>query len=163
MTTTQLFTALLLTVFLCTCDRAHSVAQDETASPPTEVTPEVVTYASLPYDRIKYIFEHATYLDATFYYRDISINQTELSQIQATLAGISPEPLVIAPGCRAIGHIWFQVDGVSVEEADIYFQDECVGYVWYEGGKPFYANSLTEGGANFYRNIFKSVDNRAGQ
>lgn len=155
---------------LCTCDRAPAtadaeVATEETAAPTIAATgtDSLPTYPSIPFERLKHIFDNATYLDATFYELPISINQSETAQIQTTIAGISTQPIALAPTCKATGHIWFQIDGKNIEEADIYFGDRCVGYVWYENGKPAYSNALTEQGAAFYMNIFKSVNDQVGQ
>jgi hypothetical protein len=147
--------ALLLAVIFCTC----------APSPKTEEAPETaataatgnLTYPSIDFDRLVYLWENATYMDATFYTLPISINQSELNQIQQTIATVGQDPLVLPTTCKAAGHIWFQVNGVNVEEADIYFSPGCVGYVWYEDKKPAYSNMMTEGGVKFYSNIVNSI------
>ena len=113
---------------------------------------------SIDVTRLEYLFANATYMDATFYNLPISINQSELPQIQQTIATVSTESMIMAPNCQAVGHIWFQVNGKNVEEADIYFEPDCVGYVWYENGKPAYSNRMTQEGVNFYGNIFQQVN-----
>lgn len=117
-------------------------------------------YPSIDVARLEYLFANATYMDATFYTLPVSINQSELPQIQSTLGGISTEPMALNAACQPLGHIWFQVNGENVEEADIYFQAECVGYVWYEDGKPAYSNKMTQEGVNFYANIMQSVQSQ---
>ena len=165
---------LLLALLLCTCDRAKNSGEGDQPAEPVATGSEAesafagedernVLYPSMPFERLKYIFEHATYMDATFYDLPISINQSSPEQIQATIAGVGSLPMNFADGCKPMGHIWFQVNGKNVEEADIYFAQTCAGYVWYDGGKPAYSNALTEQGANFYLNILQSVQQNAGQ
>lgn len=158
------FLSLLLLTLFCTCAPSPETAETatDTAAPATATTGEGKTYPSINLDRLVYLWENATYMDATFYNLPISINQSELDQIKQTIATVGEDPATIAPDCSPIGHIWFQVNGKNIEEADIYFQSGCIAYVWYEDGKPAYSNVMTEGGINFYNNIFSSM-NQGGQ
>jgi hypothetical protein len=147
--------ALLLALIFCTC-APSAKTEDAPETMPTTATDEV-TYPSIDLDRLVYLWENATYMDATFYTWPISINQNELDQIRQTIATVGEDSFPLPSTCKAVGHIWFQIDGVNVEEADIYFTSGCIGYVWYEEGKPAYSNRMTEGGINFYNNIINTV------
>jgi len=153
--------ALLLTSLLCTCAPSpEKETAATTPSPPPAPTPAVAdgpSYPSISLDRLEYLWENATYMDATFYHLPISINQSTLAQIQATLNSVGESPAQLKADCAPAGHIWFQVNGKNVEEADIYFQAGCTSYVWYENGKPAYGNEMTLAGVKFYNNIIKSV------
>ncbi|MFT5999942.1 MAG: hypothetical protein ACI81P_002401 [Neolewinella sp.] len=147
--------ALLLALIFCTC--APSPKTEGAPEPAPTATADNLTYPSINFDRLVYLWENATYMDATFYTLPISINQSSLEQIKQTIATVGEDPLILPITCKAAGHIWFQVNGVNVEEADIYFSSGCVGYIWYEDGKPAYSNQMTEGGVSFYSNIINSV------
>lgn len=149
---------LLATLTACGGTDGKNTAPEASTAPATAPP----AYESIDISRLEYLFANATYMDATFYDLPVSINQSELPQIQSTLATISTEPMPINPACKPLGHIWFQVNGKNIEEADIYFQAECVGYVWYENGKPAYSNKMTQDGLNFYSNILQSVQNNTG-
>ena len=158
------YLTLLFPLLLCTCGPASDTTTSEVATPPAPVAASAETpYPNIPFERLQFLYDNATYLDATFYDLPISINQKEQSQIRSTLSGIGNQAMNYLPTCKAIGHIWFQIDGENVEEADIYFQNDCAGYVWYDNGKPVYSSALTEQGANFYLSIFQSVQDKAGQ
>lgn len=161
----RLLLGLLTAVVLSAC--GGDVPDDPTVStdpaPAAAAPPAGNTLPSIPIERLEYLYTNATYMDATFYKMPVSINQSELPQIQSTLTGIGAEPMPLLAACEALGHIWFQVNGKNVEEADIYFQPECVGYVWYENGRPAYSNKLTESGLQFYSNIMQSVQQNTGQ
>lgn len=151
--------ALLLTTILCTCAPSPKTEEAQTST----TTAENLAYPSIDFDRLTYLWENATYMDATFYTLPISMNQSELNQIRQTIATVGEDPLILPSTCKPTGHIWFQVNGVNVEDADIYFSSGCVGYVWYEDGKPAYSNMMTEGGVNFYSNIINSVQTQPKQ
>lgn len=147
--------AFLIITSLASC--GDPAADTDSKTDPAPAAAPGIDYPSIDVTRLEYLFENATYMDATFYEYPVSINQSSLPQIQSTLAGISTDPMPLNPICKPLGHIWFQVNGKNVEEADIYFQAECVGYVWYQDGKPAYSNKMTQEGLNFYANILKSV------
>ncbi|MEO0733987.1 MAG: hypothetical protein AAFZ52_14210 [Bacteroidota bacterium] len=114
-------------------------------------------HPSIDQERLLYLWDNATYMDATFYDLPISINQNNLDQIRSTIATVAAEPMPLPEGAKPLGHIWFQINGKNIEEADIYFQEDAVGYVWYENGQPTYSNRMTEDGVRFYNNIIQSV------
>lgn len=159
------FTVLLLSLCVACGDGAAS-AESTTASPtstaPAAAPTSTPLYPSIDVARLEYLFDNATYMDATFYNLPISVNQSSLPQIQTTLSGIAADPATLQAGCAPAGHIWFQVNGKNIEEADIYFQPGCTFYVWYEDGKPAYSNQMTEQGQNFYQNIFNSLQQQQG-
>jgi len=153
--------ALLLALVFCACAPSPKTDEAPDTTPPGAAGE--LSYPSIDFDRLVYLWENATYMDATFYTLPISINQSELNQIRQTIATVGEDALILPATCKATGHIWFQVNGINVEEADIYFSSGCVGYVWYEEGKPAYSNQMTEGGINFYNNIINSVQQQTGQ
>lgn len=154
-------TTLLLISLFCTCGPSpeKEVAVAET---PVSATPEGTSYSSIELSRLEYLYDNATHMDATFYNLPVSINQSSLPQIRSTLAGVGVTPATISANCAPFGHIWFQVNGKNVEEADIYFQEECVAYVWYDNGKPAFGNEMTKDGVGFYQNIINSVQQQTG-
>lgn len=155
----RFLSALAVLTLLYACGGGSSTAA---STDPAPAAAPVISYPSIDVARLEYLYANATYMDATFYTLPVSINQSELPQIQSTLTGIGSEAMDLQPGCQPIGHIWFQVNGENVEEADIYFQEECVGYVWYEEGKPAYSNKMMQAGVNFYANIMQSVQSQTG-
>lgn len=120
------------------------------------------TYPSIPLARLEYLWENVTYMDVIFYNLPVSLNQSSRDNIRSTLAQIAESTPTINPECQSIGRIFFQVEGKNVETAEIYFQQGCTYYVWLENEMPAYANEMTEGGINFYNNIFKQVQEGTG-
>ena len=154
-------TSLFLTIS-CQDDSSSPPPAPASAPPPTAAA-AAPAYPRLPLDSLAYLWTTATYLDATFYNLPASINQSTPGEIQRTLAMIDTETdVTIKPDCPAFGHLWFQVNGKNVRDADIYFAEGCTYHVWYENGKPAYANALTPAGVQFYNNIIQSVQNNVG-
>ena len=156
--------SLLPLLLLCTCDPAPKTpAQNTTATAaPTSPATDYISYPSITVDRLEYLWENATYMDATFYRMPVSINQNELPQIRSTIQTVGQEPAELPRTCQPMGRIWFQVDGKNVEEAEIYFSDGCYGYVWMENGQAAYSNKMTQDGLEFYANIIRSVQQNTG-
>ena len=152
-----LFIALLVTSG-CGNDPATNNDSAPASAPPAASTPvEGTTYPSLPMDRFQYLWDNSNYSDATYYYLPISTNQSTQEQVRGSLSYVSTVTPVVPSSCKAIGHLWYQVNGENVEEADIYFSEGCTFYVWYENGQPTYANALTDEGIKFYNNIIASA------
>ncbi|MBC6994321.1 hypothetical protein QWY85_09640 [Neolewinella lacunae] len=144
-----------LAITLCACNAKS--APETAAEPAPTAQATQASYPSIPAEKIAYLGENATYLDGIFYHLPISMNQDNLDQIRATLSTIAAEPATIPAGAKPIAHLWFQVNGKNVEEADLYFQDDIAAYVWYENGKPAYSNLMTVAGIDFYNSIINSV------
>ncbi|MEL7159359.1 MAG: hypothetical protein AAFN92_01265 [Bacteroidota bacterium] len=148
---------LALTCCLLGCND-NKPAQSDTDQQPISPTDQgAIPLPSIDQGRLEFLWNNATYMDATFYDLPISINQSNLDQIRSTIATVAAETMPLPAGAKPLGHIWFQVNGKNVEEADIYFQDDAVGYVWYENNRPAYSNRMTQDGVLFYNNIIQSV------
>lgn len=151
--------ALLFLTLVCTCAPSPEKSETDGGEKPAvkENVAEVEIPPSIPLERLQHIYDNATYMDATFYELPISINQSTQPQIQSMIGGIAADPMNNLAGCKPLGHMWFQIDGVNVEEADIYFSEGCVGFVWYDAGKPAFSNAMTQDGLNFFANVLQSV------
>ena len=150
--------AALLTALLPGCGSENTAP----AAPPPQPT-EAAAAADppqlppIPVDSLEFLWNNATYLDATFYELPVSINQNSVEQIRSSITYVAETPAHRRAACKPIGRIWFQVDGRNRQEADIHYGPGCNYYVWYVGGKPTYSNELTSYGTEFYANIFRSV------
>jgi hypothetical protein len=154
--------SLCFLLFACGSNTDSGGNATTSTTPPPTTASEVAQYPPIPVEKLEYLFDNATYMDATFYQVPVSINQSTLEQIRSSLILIGSEAPTINPACKPIGHIWYQVNGVNVEEADIYLGDRCTYYIWYKDGQPAFANGLTAEGLEFYYNIMRSVQEQAG-
>ncbi len=155
-----IFTAIILPAIgaLAGCgDRSttkEEAQQDNTAQQPATAAP---AYPSIPADTLRMLFNECDYIDYVFYYTNFSVSQKEKSDIQTALTYIASEPPDINPNCKPVGRIFYQVEGENRAEADLYYTDQCIYYLFFEAGKPAYANRIMPEGINFYNKIFSSA------
>jgi hypothetical protein len=119
--------------------------------------PQVVSYPSISQEKMMYLYENCDYVDFVLYNTNFSMSQGDQAAIRATLSGVSTKPAQVPSSCQPVGRVFFQVEGVNVEEADLFFGGQCLAYVFYEDGKYAYGNQMTQSGLDFYTKIFSQV------
>lgn len=151
-----LFFLLLPLAFACN-NNAGAAGEDNQGTAGQSPPAAEVSYPSLPFDTLQMLWERCDYIDYLFYNQNFSVSQSEQAAIQNALSHISDEVPTINPDCQPTGHLFYQVNGENRLEADLYFQQECVYFVFYEDGKPAYANKLTTAGFQFYQTLFSRM------
>lgn len=117
-----------------------------------------VAYPALPQKTLDKLLNSCDYIDYIFYTANFSMNQSNAAAIQATLKGISSEGATVAPTCEAVGHVFFQVEGEVIAEADLFLEDDCTLYRFTENQRPVYANQITPQGISYYVNVFRQLE-----
>jgi len=152
-----------LTIFLfgCANDKNEAtkkpVVQQPTPQPQPAPRPLQADgkelYPSVPEAQIRSLLERCDYVDFSFHNLPISMNQQELKDIQSTLLHISGQPAKVHNGCKEIGRALFYRDGdIALEAAIHYLADNCSYFIFYENGQAKYANFMSKGGVEFYKN-----------
>lgn len=165
----QRFFTLLTLLFVFTlfqCQSNTSENQDtttETAATAPAAAPQVTTYPSISQEKMMYLYNNCDYVDFVLYNTNFSMSQGEQAAIRTTLAGVSTDPAQLSSECKPVGRIFFQVEGVNVEEADIFFGEQCLSYVFLNDGKYAYGNQMTQSGLDFYQRIFSQVQTQQAQ
>lgn len=114
-----------------------------------------VSYPSLPIARMQALYDSTDYIDFVFYYANFSMNQSNDPSIKATLGHVSNEvPTVYPDACQPIGSLFFQSGGKEIMQAELYFSERCVYFIWLENGQRTYANKMTPAGFQFYQQVF---------
>lgn len=150
-----LLSAVLFTAFACKNTAKEQPTESTTPASPAPAA-ATVSYPSVPLDTLQMLWEKCDYIDYIFYGRNFSMNQSEQAAIRAALSHISDEVPTINPACQPTGHLFYQVEGENRLEADLYFQQQCVYFVFYDQGKPAFANKMTPQGLNFFQQVFQS-------
>jgi hypothetical protein len=154
-TLTVLFIATLFQ-----CQPSANTDTQEAAATSNEATaaaPQVASYPSIAQEKMMYLYENCDYVDFVLYNTNFSMSQGDQPAIRATLSGVSTQPAQVPSTCQPVGRVFFQVEGVNVEEADLFFGGDCLAYVFYEDGKYAYGNQMTQSGLDFYQKIFSQV------
>ena len=109
----------------------------------------------LPNDWVQRIGLNGDHIDVIFYNLPISISRESNKDVQAMLAQVGSQPPGEVAICRAIGRIFFQSGSETIAEADLFLGESCNYYLFYENGKPAYANLLLPEGIQFYENLVR--------
>lgn len=155
--------AILALIFLFAC---KSSSDDKPAATPPQVKEAPKGNHELPamdkatFDNLR---STVTQVDYIFHFLPFSMNQTDPNAVQSNLALISPEQADDLSGCQPFARETFQSNGTIVMEADLYFSEGCIAYVFYKGKEAVYANKVTPDGINFYRNMINNVRTQANQ
>ena len=78
--------------------------------------------------------------------------------IQQTLTHVSQTVPVLDSSCKSIGRVFYEINGETEIEAEIYFTDKCKYFVFMKDNKRIYANDLTPDGIAHFQNIFKQAN-----
>ncbi len=113
-------------------------------------------YPGLPLDTLQMLWNRCDFIDYVFYYKNFSVSQNQQADIRASLRHIADEAPAIVPSCQPIGRIFYQVEGENRLEADLYFQEGCTYFIFYENGKKAYANTMMPAGIQFFNQIMST-------
>lgn len=159
MTIRQMILLLLGILLFASCKEQKPPGMDKTAV--TQAQPAQTNSLDLPLfplDKMKYIFDNATYVDYIFHRLPFSLSQDSKGSVQANIAMIDSR---VTPqyhdGCVSIGREFFHVDGEIVMEAEVYCSEGCYAYVFYEDKKPAYVAGMTAAGQTFYQNMIRQA------
>lgn len=108
---------------------------------------------------LQLIIDECDQMDLTFNDRPITMNQREKSAIISDLSYISPTYYDEIPGsCSPMARkVYYGKDGVLME-ADVYFSNECLYFVFIRDEKPLFANAINDVGIKFYNDLLAKIN-----
>ncbi len=136
---------LIFCLFLLGCGNNTSSTSQETKPTSAQTS---VQYPPLPVNRIREL-GNSTVVDFIFYQLPISMNLNEPGSIQRALSHLSLNSPTQLNCKSAIGRIFYQKEGETLIEADIFFEKGCAYLIFLEDGKAAFANSLSPVGIQF--------------
>ena len=148
------------TLFACNQNEKSSNT-DQSNNTPATTSPvpaaSAEQYPAMPLDTLRMLYDRTDYIDFVFYTEEFSISQNEKPSIQSSFTHISSEQAVLNPGCKPIGRIFYQIEGVNRFEAEFFLSQDCIYYLFYQNGKKMYTSKMTQHGFNFFANIYKQI------
>lgn len=145
--------SLVLLFSLFSCGNAATSSTNE--KKPIKASAE---FSGLPLDIKQNLMTNCDYIDYTFYDFNFSMSQSTPVAIKANLALLSDEVQVSIPAeCKPIGRKMYHINGEIVMEAELYFGEGCLFYIYKDGHTPLYGNKLSQKGVNFYGNIIQQA------
>lgn len=144
-----------LVSFLLSCQSGSQEAATETTKPKASVIEDL---KPLPQNIKQNLLEKCDYIDYTFYNFDFSMSQSEPGAIQANLALLSEEVQPNIPAeCKPIGRKYYHINGEIVMEAELYFGENCLFYIYKDDNTTLFGNKLSGQGVNFYNNVIQQA------
>ena len=106
----------------------------------------------------KNLIENCELIDYIFHDLPFSMSQDHRSSIVTNLQFISSSTVdQLNRDCKSTARIMYSVNGEIVTEAELYFSEGCIYFVFVKDEKPYAANLMTEKGIVFYNNIINQV------
>lgn len=156
-----IFAFAIMTTIACSNESKTSTSSVETTEQTQTATRQGTPFPSITEEWMNKLATQCDHLDYTFLELPFSMSANEgaaKGSVMSFLRHISVTPAIVLNDCPTVAKIYYQIKGEIVMEADFhFFRDECRYFVFYEDGKPKYANYLTAEAAGYYEQIFSSV------
>jgi hypothetical protein len=146
----------LLALLLSAC-QSKSGSEKNAASAPAAVQPPAPAFPTLPMEILRTLVAECDYIDIIMYQPQFSMSQNERSAVMSTIQHISEVQAVHNAANAPNGHIFYQAKGQTLLEADLYLRNDGSYLVFYQEGKPAFANAMNEQGVAFYANILSRL------
>lgn len=145
-------------VFSCTqpAENDKTSSSTNTADAPSPTGEQL---PSITIEIMQKLFDQCNYVDYLFYETNFSMSMTNKQSIQQSLTHISEQVPVLNPNCKSIGRVFYEIEGNTEIEAEIFFSNQCQYFVFMKGNQRIYANNITADGVAHFNNIFKQAKN----
>jgi len=160
----SIFFILFYTLLCFSCNEASTTNGEK--DPVKQKNKTAVVGEKLPsisMEKMKTIWEKCDYIDFLFYKTNFSMSMDKKDSIQGTVRHVAQETPTLNPACKSIGRVFFEIQGETFIEAEIFFQDGCQYFVFYENKKKVYANHMSQEGIAHYTNLFKQFPQNGAQ
>lgn len=114
-------------------------------------------FPELPIEIIEQLKIECDLTDFIFFDLPISMSQDNQSAIQQVIGFISPDQATHSNDCKAVARVFFAGSGESLLEADLFFNPGCQYFLFYDKGKPIWANNINTTGINFFQQVISSA------
>ncbi len=111
------------------------------------------------------LWENCDYVDYVYYDLPISASLDNKSSIQSSIKHIAENSAAKINGCKAIGRVFYQIEGENTLQGDIYFTKGCTYFLWLDSkGKYFAGNQMMDSAFKFFvSNIQAAMGKVSGQ
>lgn len=125
---------------------------------PKVVAPKAQLLKALPLDIKQNLIEKCDYIDYTFYNLNFSMSQSDPVAVKSNIALLSDEAQTTIPAeCKPLGRKYYHINGEIVVEAELYFSQNCLFYIYKDDNTTLYGNKLSPAAINFYNNVIKQA------
>jgi hypothetical protein len=97
------------------------------------------------------LWENCDFVDYVYYELPISASLDNKASIQSSIQHIAGSPAAKINGCKAIGRVFYQIEGENVLQGDIFFGRGCTYFLWLDSkGKYFAGNLMMDSAMKFF-------------
>ncbi len=128
-------------------------AKDAAATPPAPAP----VFPGLPIETLRILVAECDRIDYVMYNPPFSMSNDGRNNALGALQHISEALPAHNPATPATGHVFYQAKGETLLEADLYFGPAGNYFVFYEDGKPAFANTMSESGTTFFTSVFRNL------
>jgi len=97
------------------------------------------------------LWENCDFIDYVYYELPISASLDNQNSIRSSIQHIAEQPAGKINGCKAIGRVFYQIEGENVLQGDIYFSRGCTYFLWLDNkGKYFAGNLMMDSALKFF-------------
>lgn len=132
----------------------------EGAAPASDAPAGVAAAAAPPLPRaaMRRLVDSVDHIDYLFYELEFSMSLDEARGVRYALAQVGEQTASLAPTCRPIGRVIYQIGGRIAAEADLYFAPGCTGFAFVDDtGAAAHVNAMSEVGKDFLNNQFAQL------
>ncbi|MFN7119878.1 MAG: hypothetical protein ACK4TA_23995 [Saprospiraceae bacterium] len=122
---------------------------------PGGTTATTTAYPPISQEVLETIVTKGDHIDIVFYKYPISVSRDGNSDVVQELARLTAEAPATLGNCQPDGRIFYNGNGETLLEADLYIQPNCYFVVFMQNGKPAFANTLTNEAIQFYDGLTK--------
>ena len=167
------FTLFLFVLLLVSCNQSAPKAESATETKVEESAPktkeeafdkaksEMATTAkdfegvdmlpSIELSTLENLWENCDFVDYVYYELPISASLDNQSSIRSSIQHIAEQPAAKTNGCKALGRVFYQIEGENVLQGDIYFSRGCTYFLWLDSkGKYFAGNMMMDSAMKFF-------------
>lgn len=97
------------------------------------------------------LWENCDFVDYVYYDLPISASLDNEASIKSSIQHVASNPAGKINGCKAIGRVFYQIEGENVLQGDIYFSKGCTYFLWLDSkGKYFAGNMMMDSALKFF-------------
>jgi len=155
--------ALVLCFYNCQSTDNQSVNKEETVTVPPQT---IKAWNSISREKMTELWQNCTSIDYIIMDQPFSISTENQAQSRSLLRHVSTDSTAVYEDCKITARISYVGASGILQEAEFFFSDtnpKCNYFVFYEGGKPAYANKITQEGYDYYKQVFSNVQVQSGQ
>lgn len=133
-----------------TKDEIFAEVKAELASKPSDFE-GMETLPSIGLEVLENLWENCDFVDYVYYELPISASLDKQGSIRTAISHIEETPVAKLPGCKAIGRVFYQIEGENVLQGDIFFTKGCTYFLWVDKkGKYFAGNLMMDSAIQFF-------------